>query len=225
MCNLSKVQNETEINSSIGFEFYFPSPIYFVERKDFLQQMNVVSEEYLAKQRLNNPLNSVYPLYMSENYELDPRVNLFASTIGKMAWEILDGQGYDMRGFDVVCTEMWTQEHHKSSSMEQHTHGYGSQLVGFYFLQVPEDAPHAVFYDPRIAKMQMELPEKDTSQVSVASRMINFKPKPGLLVITNSWVPHSFGRNPSNIPFKFIHFNLSVQPVYMPAAQHEVEIV
>ena len=213
MCSLNPVATEQKLNTDIGMELYFPTPIYTVDRPDFLVSMHTLSEEFLQVERDKGPLNEVYPLYMSGNYMNDPRAELFARTVGTMAWEILDNQGYDVSNFQVFFTEMWTQEHHKHSLMEQHTHGYGSQLVGFYFLEVPDDAPPAVFYDTRVAKMQMDLPEKDPSTVSIASRMINFKPKPGLLIITNSWLAYSFGRNPSDKPFKFIHFNLAVQPV------------
>lgn len=227
MCNLDRSVPEQKINTDIGMEFYFPTPIYMIDRPDFLIAMNVISEEYLQKERDKGPLNDIYPLYMSGNYMNDPRAESFARTVGTMGWNILDNQGYDVRNFEIFFTEMWTQEHHKNSFMEQHTHGYGSQLVGFYFLEVPENAPSALFYDTRIAKMPVDLPEKDPSTVSIASRIINFKPKPGLLIITNSWVAHSFGRNTSDKPFKFIHFNLAVQAAAsMPCpVNNDVEIV
>ena len=44
-----------------------------------------------------------------------------------------------------------------------------------------------------------------------ASDMINFEPKPGMLVFTNAWLPHSFGRHAAKKPIKFVHFNLGVQ--------------
>jgi hypothetical protein len=31
-------------------------------------------------------------------------------------------------------------------------------------------------------------------------------------MFTNSWLPHSFTKNPSKKPFKFIHFNVGVMP-------------
>jgi hypothetical protein len=44
-----------------------------------------------------------------------------------------------------------------------------------------------------------------------ASNMINFLPEPGMLLFTNSWLPHSFGRHAADKPIKFVHFNLSIQ--------------
>jgi hypothetical protein len=42
--------------------------------------------------------------------------------------------------------------------------------------------------------------------------MINFVPEPGMMLFAPAWLAHSFGRNPSKAPFRFVHFNLSVQP-------------
>ena len=40
--------------------------------------------------------------------------------------------------------------------------------------------------------------------------MINFVPKEGQLMFTNSWLPHSFTKNQSKKPIRFIHFNIAV---------------
>ncbi len=227
MCSLSSITAEQKLNTEVIMELYFPTPIYTADRADFLVAMHAVSEEYLETERKKRDLDEIYPLYMSGNYMNDPRAETFARTVATMAGEILDHQGYDISGFEIFFTEMWTQEHHKHSLMEQHTHGYGSQIVGFYFLEVPDGAPPAMFYDPRVSKMALDLPEKNPSEVSIASRMIHFTPKPGLLILTNAWVAHSFGRNPSDKPYKFIHFNIALQPAAAQPCQinQEVEVV
>jgi hypothetical protein len=47
-----------------------------------------------------------------------------------------------------------------------------------------------------------------------ASRMINFTPKPGMMLFANSWLAHSFTRHAADLPIKFVHFNLTV--IYQP---------
>jgi hypothetical protein len=118
--------------------------------------------------------------------------------------------------------EMWTQEHHKHSSMDQHTHGYGSQIVGFYFLEAPENSSRVVFHDPRMGKVQIDLPESDSNNATVASKMINFEPKPGLMIFANAWLAHSFTRHANDKPIKFVHFNLSVQIAQQVSANPEI---
>jgi hypothetical protein len=93
--------------------------------------------------------------------------------------------------------------------MDEHVHGFGAQLIGFYFLETPEDCSKIVMHDPRPGKKQINLSEENIFNATSASLAINFTPKPGLLFFANSWIPHSFSRHASEKPIKFIHFTIS----------------
>jgi uncharacterized protein (TIGR02466 family) len=184
----------------------------------------LVSEESLKIQRKEQKLDEIYPLYMTNNYYSNHRIAEFTEFVGATAWNILNEQGYAMQDKAVQFTEMWTQEHHKHSAMDAHVHGFGSQLTGFYFLETPKNCSRVVFHDPRAAKVQIDLPEQDINMATPASKMINFEPKPGLMIFANSWLAHSFTRHAAEQPIKFVHFNLTViqqQPVcsVSPAAE------
>lgn len=211
VCKAAEQVKEVVQNTQLQVFTYFSCPVYVIERPDFLDSVNEVSEEHLAQQRKDHEVNSIHPVLMSGNYPGDPRIAKFAEFVGATAWNILNEQGYAMHDKATTFTEMWTQEHYKQSSMEQHTHGYGSQIVGFYFLEVPDSSSRVVFHDPRIAKTMIDIPEHDPTQVTVASKMINFTPKPGMLIFANAWLAHSFTRHASDKPIKFVHFNLAVQ--------------
>lgn len=224
-CKAIEQVKEVVQNTQLQVSMHFPCPIYLIDRPDFLESVNTVSEESLTEQRKAQDLNEIYPVVMSGNYFADPRLNDFASFIGSTAWNILSEQGYAMQDKVVSFTEMWTQEHHKHSAMEQHTHGYGSQIVGFYFLDVPDNSSRVVFHDPRMGKTMIDLPEVDVNQATVASKMINFEPNPGLMIFANAWLAHSFTRHAAEEPIKFVHFNLTVQtavPATCPAPAAEV---
>ena len=190
----------------------FPCPIYVIERPDFLDVVSAVSEEALEPRRKEQKLDDIYPVYMTENYFSDPRMGGFTEFVGATAWNILNEQGYAMQGKAVQFTEMWTQEHYKHSAMDAHVHGFGSQIVGFYFLETPENCSRVVFHDPRSGKVQIDLPEQDINMATPASKMINFTPKPGMMIFANSWLAHSFTRHTAELPIKFVHFNLTVIP-------------
>ena len=206
-------------NTQLQVAYHFPCPIYIIERPDFLDAVNTVSEEALAAAKKEQTLNEIYPVHMTGSYYADPRVAGFSEFVGATAWNILNEQGYAMQDKAVSFTEMWTQEHHKHSAMDAHVHGFGSQIVGFYFLETPEDCSRVVFHDPRAAKVQIDLPEQDMSAATPASKMINFTPKPGMMIFANSWLMHSFTRHAAELPIKFVHFNLTVipQPQTCPA--------
>jgi uncharacterized protein (TIGR02466 family) len=205
-----KSVTDVNLNTQLQVANHFPCPIYLIERPDFLETVNTVSEESLEVRRKDVDLNEIYPVYMTDNFFGDPRMAEFTQFVGATAWNILNEQGYDMRGKAVQFMEMWTQEHHKHSAMDAHVHGYGSQIVGFYFLETPESGSNVVFHDPRAAKVQIDLPEQDIGMATPASKMINFIPKPGLMIFANSWLMHSFTRHAADLPIKFVHFNLAV---------------
>ena len=210
VCKAAESVAEVVLQTQLQVAYHFPCPIYLIERPDFLESVLSVSNEALDVQRKNRDLNEIYPLYMTENFYADPRMLKFSEFVGATAWNILNEQGYAMQDKAVQFTEMWTQEHHKHSAMDAHVHGFGSQIVGFYFLETPEGGSNVVFHDPRAAKVQIDLPEQDMSMATPASKMINFTPKPGMMIFANSWLAHSFTRHAADKPIKFVHFNLSV---------------
>jgi len=210
ICKAAESVKEVVVQNQLQVAYHFPCPIYLIERPDFLEAVKEVSDENLDIQRKNQELNEIYPVVMSGNYFADPRMAKFSEFVGATAWNILSEQGYAMQDKVVSFTEMWTQEHHKHSAMDQHVHGFGSQIVGFYFLEAPLDCSRVVFHDPRSGKVQIDLPEQDMNMATPASKMINFEPKPGMMIFANSWLAHSFTRHSSELPIKFVHFNLTV---------------
>ena len=219
VCKAAESVIEVIQNTQLSVAYHFPCPIYIIERPDFLETVNGVSEKNLAESRKTQSLDKIYPLYMTGNYYADPRMAMFSEFVGATAWNILNEQGYAMGDKAVSFTEMWTQEHHKHSAMDAHVHGFGSQIVGFYFLETPENCSRLVFHDPRAAKVQIDLPEQDIGMATSASTMMNFEPKPGMMIFANSWLAHSFTRHSADLPIKFVHFNLTVisQPQTCPA--------
>lgn len=223
ICKAAESVAEVVFQTQLQVAYHFPCAIYIIERPDFLESVSAVSEEGLEAQRKVQDLDEIYPVIMGGNFLNNPRTEKFIEFVGATAWNILNEQGYAMQDKAVQFTEMWSQEHHKHSAMDQHIHGFGSQIVGFYFLETPENCSRVVFHDPRSAKVQIDLPEQDINIATPASKMINFTPKPGLMIFANSWLAHSFTRHAADLPIKFVHFNLTVinSPVssQMPTAE------
>lgn len=202
---------EPKAQDHLNTTFYFPTGIYSIEKPDFLAVSKEVAEENFKKRAEESPLDEIYPAYMTGNLHTDPRMEDVAQYILATANNILISQGYNMNGLQVLFTEFWGQEHHKHSAMEQHIHGMGVQLVGFYFLECPENCSRIIIHDPRPGKVQINLPEANVEAPTLASNMINFQPKPGVLMFTNAWLAHSFSRHASEEALRFIHFNVAVQ--------------
>ena len=189
----------------------FPTTIYVVKKPQFLNTVRPVVDEYIEKRKAEQcQAHEVYPVYMTDSFFEDPRLEEFCSYIGSTAWNILGSQGYDMPKFSTTFTEMWGQHHYKYSGMDQHVHPYGSQIIGFYFIRTPKDCSVATFFDPRAGKVQSSLPENNPGNITSASNQINIAPEEGTMIFTNAWLPHAFTRNASEEPMTFIHFNLGV---------------
>jgi hypothetical protein len=203
--------------------YYFPSAIYEAHLPQFLDSVKLVADETIEKNKSNIELDELYPVFMSENIYADSRIFEFSKTIAQLGWDILSSQGYAMENLEVNYGEMWMQEHHKTSGMVQHIHGNGCQLVGFYFLETPENSSKLVFHDSRAGKNQINLPQKNVDEVTLASEMINFSPKSGFLYISNSWIPHSFTKHGNEKPLKFIHINLYTKNI--PVCNNKPEII
>ena len=204
---------------------YFATPVYITQQPQFLEVVKAIAADSITQVHGDKKPDKIHPVRMSGNMLEDERIAPFAEFIANTAWNILASQGFAMDGFSTSFTELWCQEHYQTSSMEYHTHPGGNFLVGFYFLDVPDGAPPVVIHDPRPGRVMLSLPEADPSQATLSSTMINFKPQPGMVMFAPAWLAHSFGRNASKKPFRFVHFNLTVQqtpPVVCPVSSAEV---
>lgn len=91
VCKAAESVAQVVQNTQLQVAHHFPCPIYLVERPDFLEEVNAVSEESLAAARKVQELNEIYPVVMSGNYFADPRMAGFSEFIGATAWNILNG--------------------------------------------------------------------------------------------------------------------------------------
>jgi hypothetical protein len=201
-------------DANVQVHTYFPTSIYTVEVPEYLELVKSVAIEAVSEDAKD--YDEIFPVVMSTNLSLDPRLDGFANYVGKIALDILDLQGVATENYHTYFTEMWMQEHHKHSLMEQHSHAGGTQVIGFYFLDVPEKASPLIVHDPRPGKVQIGLFQKSQTDITYSSDTIVIQPKPGMMVFTNAWLPHSFGRHGSDEPIRFIHFNLATVPRMNP---------
>lgn len=204
---------------------YFATPVYITKQPQFLETVRKIALAKIKEVHGKSKPDKIYPVLMSSSLLEDPEIEPFARFVGQTAWNILSDQGFAMGGFNTSFTEMWCQEHYQTSSMDHHAHPGGNFIVGFYFLDVPDGAPNVVVHDPRPGRVMMSLPEADPTQATLASTMINFKPEPGMMLFAPAWLAHSFGRNASKAPFRFVHFNLTVQPAMIATCPAPAEVV
>lgn len=196
----------------------FPTHIYTIEKLEFISQVRSVAMEAMPN---DYNLDEIHPVKMSLPMQDDSRIQSFAEYVAVTAGNILADQGYLTDDMGVVFESMWCQEHYKHSGMDQHTHP-GVLMSGIYFLDVPPRSSSMTFFDPRAGKVAAGFSEKDPTRITYASNSFNLAPRPGLLVFTNSWLPHSFTRHADDQPLRFVHFNINL---VKHKFEHIVEVI
>lgn len=183
----------------------FSTPIYSTFDFDSVDLIKTVAED----PQYHNQSDTK----MSSTFFHDERIFDFAQYILQSSWNILKRQGYLMENYQTVYESMWLQTYKKYSYMEHHTHGNGNQIVGFYFLEVPENSIQLLLHDPRAGKIQIDLDESDSTQVTHGSKFVVLNPRAGQLILTPAWLAHSITANQSDKLVKFVHINIQARRI------------
>jgi uncharacterized protein (TIGR02466 family) len=195
---------------------FFTTPIYFDEKKEWVEELNKVSNSYILKAKENNKKTfdkDFGIVHHSEPLVEDINFKDFLKYINSNAFNILTNQGFDLTNYLLVTTELWVQEFASlgGGNHSPHIHWNG-HISGFYFLKCSEKTSFPIFHDPRSGRMMNLLPEKDASKITLSSSSMNFKPNPGTFIFFNSYLQHEFAVDYGIEPFRFIHFNIQAFP-------------
>jgi hypothetical protein len=89
--------------------FYFASPVYASEQPEFLDVVSEVSKDMLAK--LTHDPHEIYPMFNTDDFATDPRMNEFCAFVAQTGWNVLKEQGYAMENFSMSVDSAWSQKH------------------------------------------------------------------------------------------------------------------
>tara|TARA_B100001094_G_C18191212_1_gene807378 strand:- start:2973 stop:3605 length:633 start_codon:yes stop_codon:yes gene_type:complete len=193
---------------------YFKSPLYLIEKDEWVDDVNTVCDSYILEQKLiskNNPnyLKEHEHSYQSSNLINESKLNDLKFYILKTSHNILDSQGYDLTNYNLYFEDMWVQEFSEKGKGHHNSHVHSeSHISGFYFLKCSDKTSYPVFTDPRSAAVVTSLPQKNKSNITYSTRDFNYQPKPGTMIFFNSYLPHQFNVDDGLDPFRFIHFNI-----------------
>lgn len=192
---------------------HFSSSIYNCKNEKFLQLDNIFTDYIVdAIQRDSKEFKNKTDFgwsYHSEQLTNDKRLQLFQSSIENTCFQLLDRQGYDLSKHKLIFEDFWVQQFSKLGGGHHDTHIHSnSHISGFYFLRCSDKTSFIKFHDPRPAKMATQLPEKNESDITLASKQVSIKPMPGHFVFFNSYMPHQFTIDDGTDDFRFVHFNM-----------------
>ena len=202
----------------------FETPIYIYEEPEFLYVDKLCNKYITEGRKLNKQLiknrekhykskiGDFGLSHASHSLLNDNSFKDFGKFVGQTSYNLLESQGYNLKDYRVDFTEMWVQEFAAKGGGHQRVHVHqNSHLSGFYFLKASEKTSYPMFHDPRPGAMMTKLPLKENF-TSLSMINADIKPKPGMFIFFNSYLPHEFIVDPGIQPFRFIHFNLVALP-------------
>lgn len=206
----------------IKHESFFSSPIYRIEKPEWLTKINKACEPVIKKAKKQNDLffkqrDKTYGIKKGDFgwshhtgmiVDLPGLEELKDFTI-KSSYQVLDEMGYSLKNYALAITEFWAQEFSKKGAGHHDAHcHYDNHLSGFYFLKCSERTSYPIFHDPRPGKLMAQLPMKDPSDINYGTSAIHVRPKPGTFIIFPAYLVHQFTVDLGVDPFRFIHFNI-----------------
>lgn len=136
-----------------------------------------------------------YTSYASLN-DLPRRASLFAELeaaiarhVGTFARELQ----FELGGRKLGLDSLWVNVMHKDAIHAPHIHPR-SVISGTYYVAMPPDCGAIRFEDPRLAMMMAAPPRKPNARCE--NRLfVDVEPKPGLLLLWESWLRHGVEAN------------------------------
>jgi len=198
---------------------YFKTPIWAEDKPEFVKSLNKASDKYIKEARTRDKkLIKFYKDFGTSHHSTpltrDNDFLDFRKYIGQKSWEFLDQHGYDMRLYTIIFSEMWVQEFSKKGGGDHAAHIHGNQHVsGFYFLKCSEKTSYPTFHDPRTGARSTKLRLKpELKGIFCGTELVQFRPKPGTLVIFPGYLEHGYAVDHGKAPFRFIHWNITAIP-------------
>jgi uncharacterized protein (TIGR02466 family) len=100
---------------------------------------------------------------------------------------------WDIRGGRPVCDSMWVNVMPEGGSHSSHIHP-NAVISGTYYVTVPPGAGPIVYEDPRLAMLMAAPPKKSTTPREMKNH-ISETPKPGSVLLWESWLRHEVPLN------------------------------
>ena len=206
----------------LKYENFFSTPIYRVEKPEWLSKVNKACDPLIKKAKKDNDLlfkkrDKLYKIKKGDfgwTHHTGSLVNLrgledLQYFIGESSDQLLKDMGYDTSKHILTITEFWAQEFSKlgAGHHDAHCH-YDNHISGFYFLKCSPRTSYPVFHDPRAGKLMAQLPMKNPKDLNSGVDRIHVMPSPGTFIMFPAYLTHQFTVDLGVDPFRFIHFNI-----------------
>lgn len=193
-------------------EYLFPTRIYSEDllknKRDKKSYLSDMKEEILKISKFDKEGQAWsrknyykgYTSYGSCSNSLD-RLYLFSSTflelknnLDKHVYKFAKHLEFNIANKELQISKLWINIMPNSAIHTGHIHPL-SVISGTFYVDIPEkDAPALKFEDPRF-QMMMAVPPKKENLKKENLNFYNYVPKPGQVVLFESWLRHEVNQN------------------------------
>lgn len=112
---------------------------------------------------------------------------------------------FDLGGRKLKLDSLWINVMEKGAIHAPHIHPH-SVISGTYYVTVPPKSGAIRFEDPRLAMLMAAPPKKKNARPENRS-FVDVEPKPGMLLLWESWLRHGVEPNAARTPRISVSFN------------------
>lgn len=148
-----------------------------------------------------------YTSYASLN-DLPRRASIFDELERKIAVHVktfIRELAFDMTGRRSELDSLWINVMNRGAIHAPHIHPH-SAISGTYYVTVPDGAGAIRFEDPRLAMMMAAPPRKKNARPQNRP-FVDVIPRPGMLLLWESWLRHGVEANAARSPRISVSFN------------------
>jgi uncharacterized protein (TIGR02466 family) len=196
-----------------GFQTLFPTLLYsarITAPRGLAQTCLAIAAEDKAGQRWAREHGyGGYTSYASLN-DLTSRATVFAelekAIAGHVAGFARQSQ-FDLSGRRLKLDSLWMNVMRKRAIHAPHIHPH-SVVSGTYYVTAPPGSGAIRFEDPRLAMLMAAPPRRKNSRLGNRT-FVDVTPKPGMLLLWESWLRHGVEANASKSQRISVSFNFA----------------
>ena len=180
-----------------GFQTLFPTLLYSGTIKPLrgLAEtcLGIAAEDKAGRRWARDHGYGGYTSYASLN-DLPLRASVFAElerAIAKHVSAFVRKSDFEMGGRKLALDSLWINVMEKGAIHAPHIHPH-SVVSGTYYVTVPESSGAIRFEDPRLPMLMAAPPKKAKAKNPT---FVTVQPKPGMLLLWESWLRHGVEPN------------------------------
>jgi uncharacterized protein (TIGR02466 family) len=135
----------------------------------------------------------------------DPSFAKLQTILDSHVGEFVRALQFDLQGRKIMLDSLWVNVLEPSGVHSGHIHPH-SVISGTYYVTVPKGSGALKFEDPRLPLMMAAPPRKGRAS-ALRRSFVYVEPKPGLLVLWESWLRHEVAAGSAKRARSSVSFN------------------